>query len=92
MTRAQKKFPPFSSNESHFSYLQTVKGAPSLPSDTYQASENEKSSFDFLSRVEQKLAQYNASENIIQRWLFEILSIITSAVCMGERPLDCVII
>ncbi|KAJ5062650.1 hypothetical protein J3E74DRAFT_265848 [Bipolaris maydis] len=88
MTRAQENILPFTSNGSHFSYMPTGEHAPRPPPSTFQASDfqasdNEKSSFDFLSRVEQKLAQYNASESILKRWLFEILSVVTSAACMG---------
>ena len=90
MTRAQENGLPFTSNGSQFSYMPAGERAPRPPPPTFQTSDNEKSSFDFLSRVEQKLAQYNASESILQRWLFEILSVVTSAACMGERSLVCV--
>ncbi|EMD93578.1 hypothetical protein COCC4DRAFT_191454 [Bipolaris maydis ATCC 48331] len=88
MTRAQENILPFTSNGSHFSYMPMGEHAPRPPPPTFQASDfqasaNKKSSFDFLSRVEQKLAQYNASESILKRWLFEILSVVTSAACMG---------
>jgi hypothetical protein len=49
---------------------------PSLPA-------HEKSSLDLTQRLERKLAEYNASENAFKRWLFEILSWATSAICMG---------
>ncbi|KAF1911258.1 hypothetical protein BDU57DRAFT_507084 [Ampelomyces quisqualis] len=42
-----------------------------------------KTSLNITSRIERKLAQYNASTNLIKRWLFEILSVATSAICMG---------
>jgi hypothetical protein len=50
----------------------------------YQASVPTKASLDVTSRVERKLAQYNASQNVVKRWLFEIISVGTSAVCMGK--------
>jgi hypothetical protein len=43
----------------------------------------EKPNLDIPRRIEQKLAQYNASQNILKRWLFEIVSVTTSAFCMG---------
>jgi hypothetical protein len=43
----------------------------------------EKVSLDFTQRLERKLAEYNASNNVFKRWLFEILCWITSALCMG---------
>jgi hypothetical protein len=43
----------------------------------------EKVSLDFTQRLERKLAEYNASNNVFKRWLFEILCWIASALCMG---------
>jgi len=45
--------------------------------------ENNKSSLDFTQKIERKLAEYNASQNVFKRWLFEISSWLVSAVCMG---------
>ncbi|OWY43057.1 hypothetical protein AALT_g573 [Alternaria alternata] len=42
-----------------------------------------KRSLDFIQRLEKKLAEYNASQNVFKRWLFEIVSWIVSAACMG---------
>ncbi|CAN9085418.1 unnamed protein product [Alternaria alternata] len=44
--------------------------------------ENTKSSLDFTQRAEKKLAEYNASNNVFKRWLFEIVSWCISAACM----------
>ncbi|KAH6632989.1 hypothetical protein C7974DRAFT_310154 [Boeremia exigua] len=44
---------------------------------------DEKRSLDFTQRIEKKLAEYNASTNIFKRWLLEIVSWTTSALCMG---------
>jgi hypothetical protein len=33
--------------------------------------------------VEKKLAEYNASQNVFKRWLFELLSCLVSVLCMG---------
>ncbi|KAH7083226.1 hypothetical protein BKA63DRAFT_599261 [Paraphoma chrysanthemicola] len=38
---------------------------------------------DFPQRIERKLAEYNASQNVFKRWLFEIGSWLISAICMG---------
>jgi hypothetical protein len=43
----------------------------------------EKVSLDFTQRLERKLAEYNASNNLLKRWLFEILCWVVSALCMG---------
>lgn len=42
-----------------------------------------KSSLDLTQRLEKKLAEYNASNSILKRWLLEIVSWATSALCMG---------
>jgi hypothetical protein len=55
-----------------------------VPPPSYQASFHKTSNLDITSHIERKLAQYNASQNIFKRWLFEIVSVATSAVCMGE--------
>lgn len=43
----------------------------------------EKEHLDFTQRIERKLAAYNASDNILKRWLLELSSWILSALCMG---------
>jgi hypothetical protein len=43
----------------------------------------DKSSLDFTQRIERKLAEYNASQSLFKRWLFEILSWCVSALCMA---------
>ncbi|EAT86309.1 hypothetical protein HBH56_028760 [Parastagonospora nodorum] len=53
------------------------------PPPTYRSSLHTKPSLDIIPRIERKLAQYNASQNLYKRWLFEILSVATSAVCIG---------
>jgi uncharacterized membrane protein YidH (DUF202 family) len=40
-------------------------------------------SLDLTQRIERKLAEYNASQNVFKRWLFEIGSWLISASCMG---------
>jgi hypothetical protein len=51
--------------------------------DTFESTAKEKSSLDLTQRLEKKLAEYNASENIFKRWLFELVSWVVSALCMG---------
>jgi hypothetical protein len=46
------------------------------------SSENEKPSLDFTQQIERKLAEYNASENVFKRWIFEMLSWLISACSM----------
>ncbi|KAH9864233.1 hypothetical protein J1614_010167 [Plenodomus biglobosus] len=38
---------------------------------------------DILQRIDRKLAQYNASQNPIKRWIFEIISVGLSTACMA---------
>lgn len=42
-----------------------------------------KQSLDFTQRIERKLAEYNTSQNVFKKWLFEISSWLVSACCMG---------
>jgi hypothetical protein len=58
-----------------------------IPPPSYQATVRAKSTLDLTSRMERKFAQYNASQNVFKRWLFEILSVAISAICMGKE--DC---
>jgi hypothetical protein len=55
-----------------------------VPPPSYQTSVKTETPLDIPQRLERKLAQYNASQSIFKRWLFEILSVLTSAICMGE--------
>ncbi|KZM28523.1 hypothetical protein ST47_g317 [Ascochyta rabiei] len=43
----------------------------------------EKRSLDITQRIEKKLAKYNASNNVFKRWILELGSWATSALCMG---------
>jgi hypothetical protein len=45
--------------------------------------EKKPSTLDVSQRLERKLAEYNASQNLVERWLFEILSWSVSACCMA---------
>ena len=69
---------------SYFSSINEPSNIPPPPS--YRASVHEKHRLDFPGRIERKLAQYNSSQNVYKRWLFEIVSVATSAVCMGKTP------
>jgi hypothetical protein len=70
---------------------QTLRPLPSETNSTHQAHgstrfgfpANNKKSLDVTQRIERKLAEYNASQNVFKRWLFEILSWLVSALCMG---------
>jgi hypothetical protein len=62
----------------------TPKSANDAPPPSYRASIRNDTSLDITQRLEQKLAHYNASQNVVKRWLFEILSVATSAICMGK--------
>jgi hypothetical protein len=64
---------PPAANSSHGRGLSECSGA----------SIHEKGSLDLTQRLERKLAEYNASDNVFKRWLFEILCWLVSALCMG---------
>jgi hypothetical protein len=69
--------------------LSYIDGEHEAPPPSYQASALHKPHLDLPQRLEHRLAQYNASEHVCKRWIFEILSVTTSAVCMGEsNPRD----
>jgi hypothetical protein len=51
--------------------------------DSSSTSEKKPSALDFTQRLERKLAEYNTSQNVFKRWLFEILSWSISALCMA---------
>jgi hypothetical protein len=48
-----------------------------------KSSEENESKLDFTQRIERKLAEYNASNNVFKRWLFEMSSWLVAAVSMG---------
>jgi hypothetical protein len=52
------------------------------PPPSYRLSTHDSTSLDIPQRIEQKLAQYNTSQNVFKRWIFEIISWTTSAICM----------
>ncbi|KAL6712190.1 hypothetical protein ACN47E_000067 [Coniothyrium glycines] len=56
---------------------------PQHPPPSYPVASHTKSSLDVPQRIEKKLAQYNASNNIFKRWLFELSSVAVSAICMA---------
>ncbi|KAH7093060.1 hypothetical protein FB567DRAFT_162614 [Paraphoma chrysanthemicola] len=53
------------------------------PPPSYRASVKAGDSLDITQRLERKLARYNASQSALKRWLFEIVSVTTSAICMA---------
>jgi hypothetical protein len=55
---------------------------------SYRASIQQKPSLDLSQRFEKKLAEYNASQNILKRWMFEIVSLTISAICMVSITSD----
>ncbi|KNG44805.1 hypothetical protein DDE82_001492 [Stemphylium lycopersici] len=69
--------------ESQRPHVPSVYENLSIPPPSYRASLHEKPLFDFPGRIEKKLAHYNASQNVVKRWLLEIISVTTSALCMG---------
>lgn len=62
---------------------ETLPDVPeTAPPPSYQVSGSKPTSLDIPQRIEQKLAQYNASSNVFKRWLFELASWSTSAICI----------
>ncbi|KAL1801424.1 hypothetical protein ACET3X_001766 [Alternaria dauci] len=75
---------PLSLAQPQYPYSSSVDEGSNTPAPpSYRASVHDKHPLDFPGRIEQKLAQYNTSQNVFKRWLFEIISVSTSAVCMG---------
>ncbi|CAN9102599.1 unnamed protein product [Alternaria alternata] len=66
------------------SYNVTPNSENTTPPPPYRASIQQKPSLDLSQRFEKKLAEYNASQNILKRWLFEIISLTISAICMNQ--------
>jgi len=64
------------------SYIPILSTEHTTPPPSYRASTQHKPSLDLSQRFEKKLAEYNASQNILKRWLFEIVSLTISAICM----------
>jgi hypothetical protein len=50
---------------------------------SYNTASEEKRSLDLTQRIERKLSEYNASDNVFKRWLLELTSWTISAFCMG---------
>ncbi|OWY43056.1 hypothetical protein AALT_g572 [Alternaria alternata] len=84
MPQQRGRQPPLSLTQPQHPYFPSVNEGSNTPAPpSYRASVHDKPSFNFPGRIEQKLAQYNTSQNVFKRWLFEIISVSTSAVCMG---------
>jgi hypothetical protein len=85
MSQQRGRRPPLSLTQPQHPYFPSVNEGSNTPAPpSYRASVHDKRSFNFPGRIEQKLAQYNTSQNVFKRWLFEIISVSTSAVCMGK--------
>jgi hypothetical protein len=54
-----------------------------IPSELHNPVEKESGSLESTQWIERKLAEYNASQNISKRWLFEVLSWYVSALSMA---------
>ncbi|CAO2655605.1 Nn.00g044080.m01.CDS01 [Neocucurbitaria sp. VM-36] len=71
------------SRSQHSSVPTLVTAHSSQTPSLVEASAHRKSSLDIPQRIERKIAQYNASQNVFKRWLFEIISWMISAACMA---------
>jgi hypothetical protein len=52
--------------------------------DSSDTAKKDERSLDITQRIEKKLAEYNASENVFKKWLFEIISWCVSLICMAS--------
>jgi hypothetical protein len=68
------------------SYIRAPSNEDTTPPPSYRASIQQNPPLDLSQRFEKKLAEYNASQNILKRWLFEIVSLTVSAICMVSVP------
>jgi hypothetical protein len=68
------------------SYIRAPSDEDTTPPPSYRASIQQKPPLDLSQRFEKNLAEYNASQNILKRWLFEIVSLTLSAICMVSIP------
>ncbi|CAN9085454.1 unnamed protein product [Alternaria alternata] len=85
MPQQRGRQPPLSLTQPQHPYFPSVNEASSTPAPpSYRAFVDDKRSLNFPGRIEQKLAQYNTSQNVFKRWLFEIISVSISAVCMDK--------
>lgn len=75
-------FPPVLRPQRHCS-RSTRPSITRKSTSSYSTISDEKQSLDFTQRIERKLAEYNASDNIFKRWLLEFISWTISALCMG---------
>jgi len=74
--------PPAAPHQLPFYNSQPSRIDSTFPNSIGTADE-EKGSLDFTQRIERKLAKYNASQSILKRWLFEVLSWCVSAFSMA---------
>jgi hypothetical protein len=87
--------PPYESTYTGYRHTNfDVDHLRSLPSQSIHATEHglhqqpdpsfkDKTHLDFTQRLERKLAEYSASDNVFKRWLFEMICWLISAICMG---------
>lgn len=45
---------------------------------------NEKLPLDVTQKLERKLAELNASENVFKRWIYEIVTLVIAMICMAS--------
>ncbi|KAH6632988.1 hypothetical protein C7974DRAFT_163116 [Boeremia exigua] len=80
---SHKLLPPIPTQSRHYLASESREASNDDAPPSYRASVQKPAPLDLPQRIERKLAQYNASQSLFRRWLFEIISWTTSAVCMG---------
>lgn len=78
------QFPPTLRPQRHASPSTLRTKPPRAPISLHSedSTKNGKLTLDLTQRLERKLAEYNASNNVFKRWLLEIVTWTTSALCM----------
>lgn len=73
---------PINPNDPGLGISHGIRKPPSIEITSPKNEESDTSS-NFAQRIEEKLWKYSASDNIVKRWLLEILSWLFSAICMA---------
>jgi hypothetical protein len=78
-------FPPFLRPQRHFtrSFASNTAHNERRSCNSADTAAKKKSSLDLTQKLEEKLAQYNASQNVFKSWFLELVSWTLSALCMG---------
>jgi hypothetical protein len=79
---SHKTLPPISFQSSYYPIQRAARHSYRDTSPSYRASVQSSLSLDVTQRIERKIAEYDASQNMFKRCLFETISLTTSVACM----------